>query len=229
MVGNPTLPVNIFLFDLYRSANIGIFLRTNDEYCLAPYGIADTKSEKIANFLKAKVVPASIANSRLLGPLSVMNNNGIVVSRLAEEDEIAGLRRETGLNVAKLESRFTSVGNLICANDHGAVISEVFSEESAKEIEHILKVPTKRMRLGTFVQVGAMLAATNSGAVVHPIANENEIELLASVLGVHPEPATINGGVPFVSSGFVGNSKGILVGSLTRGAEQVILTKAFSR
>lgn len=158
-----------------------------------------------------------------------MNNNGILVSRLAEGDEIASLKEETGLDVAKLESRFTSVGNLICANDHGAAISDVFSEESAKEIEHVLGVPTKRMRIGTFVQIGAMIAATNSGAVVHPVANEHEIDLLASVLGVEPEPATINGGVPFVSSGFVGNSKGILVGSLTRGAEQIILSKAFNR
>ena len=229
MVGSSFLPVDVNLFDLYRSANIGIFLRTNDDYCLVPRGIAETKSSKIEEFLRVQAVPASIASSRLLGPLSVMNNKGMVVSRLVEDEEINGLNRETGLNVARLESRFTSVGNLIAANDHGAVISDVFGEESAREIEHILRVPVKRMRIGTFVQVGAMIAATNTGAIVHPAASEHEIALIASALGFEPEPATINGGVPFVSSGFVGNSKGVLVGSLTRGAELVILSKAFSR
>ncbi|MCL5068320.1 MAG: translation initiation factor IF-6 [Thaumarchaeota archaeon] len=229
MVGSSFLPVDVNLFDLYRSANIGIFLRTNDNYCLVPRGIAETKSDKIEEFLRVRVVPASIASSRLLGPLSVMNNKGIVVSRLVEDEEIHSINRETGLNVARLESRFTSVGNLIAANDHGAVISDVFGEESTREIEQALRVPVKRMRIGTFVQVGAMIAATNTGAIVHPAASEREIALIASALGFEPEPATINGGVPFVSSGFVGNSKGVLVGSLTRGAELVILAKAFSR
>ena len=229
MVGNAALAIDVHLFDLYRSANIGIFLKTNDNYCIAPRGIADTKSGKVEEFLKCRVAKASIANARLLGPLCAMNNNGIIVSRLAEEDEIRSLREETGLEVAKLESRFTSVGNLICANDHGAVISDVFSDESAREIERILRVPIKKMQIGTFVQVGAMIATTNAGAIVHPIANEQELNLIGSALGVDPEPATINGGVPFVSSGFVGNSKGILVGSLTRGAELVILAKAFNR
>ena len=44
----------------------------------------------------------SIGGSRLIGPLSAMNNKGIVLSRLADDDEIKMLRRETGLNVDRL-------------------------------------------------------------------------------------------------------------------------------
>ncbi len=73
-----------------------------------------------------------------------------------------------------------------------------------------------------------MLSATNQGAVIHPIASEEEISRIRGVLGFEPEPATVNGGVPFVASGFVGNSKSILVGAQTRGAELVIVSKAFS-
>ena len=156
-----------------------------------------------------------------------MNNKGIVVSRLTDEEEIRYLKESTGLNVNKLESRFTSVGNLIAANDNGAVISDVFSEESAKEVERTLEVPVKRMRIGTFVQVGAMISVTNAGALVHPAATEQEITAIGSALGFDPEPATVNGGVPFVNSGFVGNSSSILVGGRTRGAELMILGKAF--
>ncbi|MDA4111064.1 MAG: translation initiation factor IF-6 [Thaumarchaeota archaeon] len=218
----------IHLFDIYRSANIGIFLKTNDKFCLVPHGIAKTKSDKIAELLGNTAVPASIASSRLLGPLAALNNRGIVVSRLTDDEEVRHLNSATELNVLKLESRFTSVGNLISANDHGAVISDVFSEESARDVERALEVPVKRMRIGTFVQVGAMISATNSGALVHPIASEQEINTIGKVLGFDPEPATVNGGVPFVGSGFVGNSKSILVGSLTRGSELVILGRAFS-
>jgi translation initiation factor 6 len=215
-------------FDIYRSANIGIFLKANDKFSLVPYGLATTKVEKLTELLGTPTLSASVAGSRLLGPLAALNNRGIVVSRLADDEEIRHLSVETGLNVMKLESRFTSVGNLIAANDHGAIISDVFSEESAKDVERALEVPVTRMRIGTFVQVGAMIAPTDSGAIVHPIATEKEINVIGKALGFDPEPATVNGGVPFVSSGFVANTKSILVGALTRGSELVILGRAFS-
>jgi translation initiation factor 6 len=221
------VPAEIHLFDIYRSANIGIFLRTNDTVCLVPKGLAATKSERLSSLLKVKVLQASVAGSRLLGPLAAMNNKGMVVSRLTDDDEIRYLRESTGLNVSKLESRFTSVGNLIAANDNGAVISDVFSEQSARDVERTLEVPVRRMRIGMMIQVGAMISATNAGALVHPAATEQEIAAIGSALGFEPEPATVNGGVPFVNSGFVGNTNSILVGARTRGAELVILGKAF--
>lgn len=217
----------IHLFDIYRSANIGIFLRASEKFCLVPYGLPKTKSDKISEMLGVNTIPASIAGSRLIGPLSVANSSGIVLSRLSDEEEIKNLILATGQNVVKLESRFTSLGNLISANDHGAVISDVFSDESAKDVERALEVPVKKMRIGSFIQVGAMIYATNSGALVHPAATESEINAIGEILGFDPEPATINGGVPFVSSGIVGNASGVLVGTLTRGSELVILSRAF--
>jgi len=217
----------IHLFDLYRSANIGIFLRANEKFCLVPNGLPKTKTDKIEEMLQVQIIPSSIAGSRLLGPLSVTNSRGIILSRLCDEAEIISLGHLTGQNVLRLESRFTSVGNLISANDNGAIISDVFSDESAKDIERVLGVPVKRMRIGTYIQVGAMISATNSGAIVHPSVSETELNMIGEVLGFDPEPATVNGGVPFVSSGLVGNTKGLLAGTLTRGSEFVILKRAF--
>ncbi|HZW55149.1 MAG TPA: translation initiation factor IF-6 [Nitrososphaerales archaeon] len=222
------MPTPIHLFDIYRSANIGIFLRTNDKFCLVPRGISSTKEEKLQNLLEVKAIQISVGGSRLLGPLVAMNNNGMVLSRFAEDSEVSTLSEATGLDVVRLNSRFTSVGNLISANDIGAVISDVFGDESTRAIRDTLKVPVQKMRIASFIQVGAMLSATNQGAVIHPIASEEEISRIRGVLGFEPEPATVNGGVPFVASGFVGNSKSILVGAQTRGAELVIVSKAFS-
>jgi translation initiation factor 6 len=221
------VPPEIHLFDIYRSPNIGIFLRTNDKYCLVPRGLAETKRERLEPLLQAQAIQISIAGSRLLGPLIAMNNNGIIVSRLAEDEEIEALREFTGLNVEKLNSRFTSVGNLITANDNGAIISDIFSDESMKTIQRVLGVPVKKMRIANYVQLGSTVCATNGGSIVHPIATEAEINEIRLTLRVDPEPATVNGGVPFVGSGFVGNTKGILVGNSTRGGELVIIGRAF--
>ncbi len=218
----------IHLFDIYRSANIGIFLKANEKFCLVPHGLAMTKRDKINELLHVQTIPSSVAGSRLLGPLAAINSHGMIISRLSDDEEVRQLVASTGLNVLKLESRFTSVGNLISANDHGAIISDVFSEESANEVERVLEVPVKRMRIGSFIQVGAMIAATNSGILVHPAASESEINVIREIMGFEPEPATVNGGVPFVSSGLVGNSAVVLVGAQTRGSELIILGRAFS-
>jgi translation initiation factor 6 len=218
---------DIHLFDIYRSANIGIFLKANEKFCLVPYGLPKTKNDKIVELLGVKTIPASIGGSRLLGPLSSANSKGIILSRLSEDEEVRNLAESTEQNVLRLESRFTSIGNLMTANDHGAIISDVFSDESARDVERALEVPVRKMRIGSFIQVGAMISATNSGALVHPIATESEINAIGETLGFDPEPATINGGVPFVSSGFVGNTSGVLVGTQTRGSELVILSRAF--
>ncbi len=221
------MPPEIHLFDIYRSANIGIFLKANEKFCLIPLGLADTKAQRIHQLLKVETIAVSVAGSRLLGPLVAMNSNGIIVSRLADDQEILHLGRATGLKIHRLESRFTSVGNLIAVNDTGAIVSDVFGEESAREIESTFGVPVKRMRIDNFIQVGSMIAVTNEGAIIHPAAADQEVTGVGSVIGFEPEPATINGGVPFVSSGFIGNSKSILVGARTRGAELVILGRAF--
>ena len=218
---------DIHLFDIYRSANIGIFLRANEKFCLVPAGLPNTKIDKIVEMLHVKTIPTSIAGSRLLGPLSVANSKGIILSRLSDDEEVKNLSQTSGQNVLRLESRFTSVGNLIAANDRGAIISDVFSNDSAKEVESTLEVPVRRMRIGSFIQVGAMISATNSGALVHPIASETELNAIGETLGFDPEPGTINGGVPFVSSGMVGNTSGVLIGTLTRGSELIILSRAF--
>ena len=120
------------------------------------------------------------------------------------------------------------MGNLISTNDRGAMISDVFGEESTKTIENVLEVPVKRIRISGYIQVGAMISATNSGALVHPAANEEEMKIISETLGLEPEPATVNGGVPFISSGFVGNTKSIMLGGQTRSAELVIASRAFS-
>ncbi len=41
------------------------------------------------------------------------------------------------------------------------------------------------------------------------------------------EPVTVNGGVPFLSSGIVANTKSVVVGNLTSGPELIMLSRIF--
>jgi len=218
--------MGLYLVELYRSPNIGIFLRTNDACLLAPKGIASTKSSKIAEELKVTPCFVSIEGTRLIGPLAVMNNNGIIVSRLAEDYEVKEIASQTGIPVAKFSSKFTAVGNLVAANDKGAIVSPILEAEAVAQVRAILGVEVRRMTIEEYVQVGALIVATNSGAAVYPKLSEKEVQEVGTALGVEAYPTSINGGIPFLSSGIVANSQNAVVGNLTTGPELIFLTKA---
>lgn len=168
----------------------------------------------------------SVANTRLIGPMTAMNNNGILVPSIATDEEILTLKG-TGLNVDRLNSRFTAIGNLISTNDNGALVSPLFKGEVDQQVRDALGVPVHSMTVGGYIQTGSMIVATNSGAVVHPKATEEEIKVISETLQVQVEPVTVNGGTPFLSSGILANSKSVIVGTSTSGPELIMFSRIF--
>ncbi|MGD9534179.1 MAG: translation initiation factor IF-6 [Candidatus Nitrosocosmicus sp.] len=212
---------------MYKSPNVGIFAKSNDQFVLLPFGYAETKLKKITEIMETEPIYVSIAGNRIIGPMVVLNNNGMILPSTASEDELIYLKRLTGLNVAKLDSKYTAVGNLISTNDKGAIISPLFKGEFDKYIGDILGVEVHTMSVAEFNQTGSTVVSTNSGAGVHPKATEQEVEVISSVLKVEAEPLTINGGIPYLSSGMIWNSKSLIVGTLTTGPELIMLSRAF--
>jgi translation initiation factor 6 len=206
---------------------VGIFAKSNDSIVLLPYGYAETKSKKLVDYLEVEPIFVSIAGNRLIGPMVVLNNNGMILPSLASDDEITYLKQVTGLNVARLDSKLTAIGNLISANDHGAIVSPLFKGEFDKQIEDILGINVHTMAIADFNQTGSMLVSNNYGAGIHPKASEKEIEIVSSILKVDVEPLTINGGIPYLSSGIICNSKSLVVGSITTGPELIMLSRGF--
>jgi len=220
--------MGLHLVDIYRSPNIGIFLKANDRFILVPKGLAQTKSDKLSSSLEVSAVPTSIAESRLLGPLASMNNNGILLSRLAESTELAEMKAATGLNVARLNSRFTAVGNLVAANDRFAVVSPLLDANAVSQVKDVLGTEAEVMSLKEYSQVGSLIVATNRGAAVYPGLDEREVDRIGALYGVEASPTSVNRGVPYVASGIVANSKNAVVGSQTTGPELVFITRALS-
>src|ERR671939_298788 len=222
------LCLGIFKYDVYKSPNIGLFVRANDRIIIVPFGFAETKTAKLMEYLQVEdEVCASVGGTRLIGPMTVMNNNGILVPSIASDEEIEILRKASGLNVERLKSKFTAIGNLISTNDNGALLSPLFEGEIDQQVQDVLGVPINSMTVGGFIQTGSMVVATNTGAAIHPKATEEEIKVISESLQVQVEPVTVNGGTPFLSSGIIANSKSVIVGKLTSGPELIMISRAF--
>lgn len=221
------MDMDIIKYDVYRGPNLGVYITVNDSIGLVPMGFAKTKSDKLAEFLNIEIHNTAIANTRLIGALSIMNNKGILLPTTAYQNEYDYLKKETDLQVGVLDTKFNALGNVICANDKGAIVSPWLSKQDCKKISDVLGVEVIQKRIAGFNQTGVVLIANATGAAIHPEADEEDMKVIANVLGVKIEQCSINNGIPYVSSGILANNHCIVVGSLTTGPEIMMLTRAF--
>ena len=219
--------MDIIKYDVYRQPNIGVFINVNDTIGLVPMGFAETKANKLAEYLNVEIFHTAIANTMLIGTLSVMNNKGILLPSTAYQDEYDYLKNETDLEVGVLDTKFNALGNVICANDKGAIVSPALSKEDCKVISDVMGVEVLQKKIAGSHLSGVSLKANNTGGVIHPEAEEKDIKIIVDLLSVNVEQTSINGGVPYVTSGILANNHCIIVGSMTSGSEIMNLTRAF--
>jgi translation initiation factor 6 len=151
----------------------------------------------------------------------------MLLPRNCLEEELSHLKKSTGLNVDILETKHNAIGNLICVNDKGGIMSPMIPNEFVKKVEDVLGIEVLQKRIAGYHQAGAMVVATSNGGIIHPDTEEDDIKKFSEILGVELEPATINCGTPYLASGILANNKSLVVGTLTNGPELVMLTKAF--
>ena len=219
--------MDIIKYDIYNGPNIGIYSVVNDDFVFLPRGFSDGKSEKISKYLQVNPLEISVANTRALGILMVVNNHGILLPSTCSEGEFEEIQKNTDLNIGILDVKNNALGNMMSVNDKAGVVSPLIPNEELQKIQDTLDIEVMQFKIAGFQQVGAVLSTSQNGAVVHPETDDEDIKTISNLLGVKIEAATINGGIPFVSSGILANNKAVVVGSLTNGPEIMMLTRAF--
>ncbi|MGQ0772620.1 MAG: translation initiation factor IF-6 [Nitrososphaerota archaeon] len=220
--------MDIYKYDVYRGPNIGVYTKVNDSFVFVPNGFAQTKAETLAKYLKVEYLFTSVASTRLIGALMVVNNHGMLLPSTCSQWEVDYLKKSTGLNVGVLDTKHNALGNLMCVNDKGGVISPKIPIESLKYIQDILDIEVIQKKVAGYHQAGVMICANKNGGIIHPETDDEDIKTISDVLRVKLEPATINGGIPYISSGILANNKAIVVGNFTNGPEIMMLTRAFT-
>ncbi|RLE99000.1 MAG: translation initiation factor IF-6 [Thermoprotei archaeon] len=206
----------------FGNPNIGVYVAISDRVALIPADAPEKVERALSKNLGVRVVRASVQDSPLLGVLCAMNSHGVVVGRLVRERELELLKRVLGdeMNIEVLDIKETALGNLVLANDKGAVVSPLLPRHVVSRISDALDVEAVQMRLGRSYLVGALGVATNKGVLLCPLASDEEVEQVIDVLKVSKGGVgTVNRGNVFVRSGLVANSRGALVGFETTGPE----------
>lgn len=214
------------LFNLFGSASIGVYSLATDEIVMVPPQISKNKAQKLGEWLKAKVVITTIGESVLIGALACANSKGIVLPHFTQEKEIAAIKSASDINVTVMEAKKTAYGNLILANDYGAIVDPRLRKGDVKKIEDTLGVEAVPGEIAGLPYVGSLATATNKGVLAHPLLKEEEQKILKDVLKVHVDVGTVNCGIPYVATGLIGNKWGAVAGFMTTGPEMFIIGQA---
>ena len=157
----------------------------------------------------------------------VVNNHGVLLPSTCSEGELEHIKKNTDLNVEILDVKNNALGNMMSVNDKGGIVSPLIPKEDLQIIKDVLDIEVMQFKIAGFQQVGAVMTASENGIVVHPETDDEDMKTISNLLGGNIEAATINGGIPFVSSGILANNNAVVVGTLTNGPEIMMLTRAF--
>lgn len=206
------------MIDYKKNPNIGVVAVANDSIAIVPQDSPKEFVEGIADELKVDIIRTNICGASVVGALVAINNSGVLVNSHIYEGELKILK-ENGVNLGVVDDRLNALGNLILANDKGAVVAKGFKKSSLKIIEDVLNCEVVEMEIESYRTVGSLGVANNRGAVLHPMLSEDVLREIEDVLKVNVDVGTVNRGVGFVKTGAIANNKGIVVGNLTTGIE----------
>ncbi|MFX0107093.1 MAG: translation initiation factor IF-6 [Candidatus Hodarchaeota archaeon] len=212
-------------YDFEGDSNVGAFGIATDRFTFVSPNMSEDALNTIERVFNLPLVQSTIATLDAVGLVCVANSNGILVPYTTNDDELAALKEYTDIRVDWIDDRMTALGNIVLANDNGAICHPDFNSKAREKISDALGVEVVPGTVARLPIVGANTVATSRGAVVHPMATSDEIDQIAQLLKVHVEVGTVNRGSPYASLGVMANLDGMIVGSDTTGVELAHLSQ----
>jgi translation initiation factor 6 len=150
---------------------------------------------------------ATIAGTRIVGRLTAGNKRGLLVPTTTTDQELQHLRNSIpdAVKIQRIEERLSALGNVICCNDHVALVHPDIERETEEIIADALGVEVFRQTIADNVLTGSYMALSNQGGIVHPKTSIQDQDELSSLLQVPLVAGSVNRGSAVVGAGMVVN------------------------
>ncbi|MCL2288990.1 MAG: translation initiation factor IF-6 [Candidatus Bathyarchaeota archaeon] len=218
--------MTVYLSSIVGNPSIGVYSLTTENITIIPRAMPKQKAQEIADWLKTKLVYTPISGSALIGAFICANSNGMILPNSVLDEELDEIRSAFDGTITIMETKKTAYGNLILANDKGAVADPRIKPDDIKKIADTLGVEVLQTEIAGLPYVGSLATATNKGVLAHPLLKDAERKILEQTLKVPVDVGTINCGIPYVGTGLLANSHGAVAGSMTTGPEMFIIGNA---
>jgi len=217
----------IYRASIRNNPFIGVYVAAGGGVAIVPPAAPRSFVSRLEDLLSLKVAQSTIGGVSAVGAMAVMNSNGVAIPAIVGDEELS-LLKDMGIRIVIVESKLNCLGNLVCANDYGAVASPILPKEVIASLRDALGVEVSQLTIAGHNVVGSLLVATDSGALAHPSVSEDEKDGLRELLKVKVDAGTINGGFKYVRAGIILGPKGALVGEATTGPELMLIQEALA-
>ncbi len=201
--------------NFYGDPNIGLYGFATDKYCII--GMQQKANKKLKKILGVPMHISSAMHTSFASLFAAGNSFGLIVPKILEDYELDSLKKLFG-NVLVIDTDYTAIGNLILLNDRGVVLSPLLRKHN-NEIAKFFDLPCEVAKIAGTVIVGGAAIATNEGCLMHPQVKAVDKKIIEDTLQVDADIGTVNFGSPFVKSGIIANSNGIVVSEACSGPE----------
>jgi translation initiation factor 6 len=192
---------------------IGVYCAASTKYAFVPRDIEGALFDAIRESLFVEAIRFSVGGATIVGSLTAMNSNGVVLSNFASEDEISLIPKE--LEVAKMQEKFNASGNNILVTDRAAMVHPGVSGDTLATLRDVLGVEVVRGTIAGISTVGSVALATGKGIICHPRATDDNVANLRGLFKVPVTLATLNYGTPWLGACAIANDRGAVVGEKT--------------
>lgn len=215
-----------------NSNEVGVFATLTNSYALVATG-GSMNFYSVFESELADIIPichTTIAGTRIVGRLTAGNRKGLLVPTSTTDQELQHLRNSLPdeVKIQRIEERLSCLGNVICCNDHVALVHPDIEAETEEIISDVLGVEVFRQTIGSDnVLTGSYCALSNQGGIVHPKTSIQDQDELSSLLQVPLVAGSINRGSPVVGAGMVVNDWLAVTGLDTTATELSIIESVF--
>jgi len=216
----------VYLSSVVGSPSVGVYSLVTDKVVIVPKLVPLKKAERLGEWLKVKLIHTSVGGSVLVGALACANSNGILLPHFVRDEEISAIKSVFDGIITVTETKKNAYGNMVLANDRGAIVDPRVKETQVKQISETLGVETVPSEIAGLPYVGSLAVATNQGVLAHPLLKDSERTVLEDLLKVPVDVGTVNCGIPYVKTGLICNSHAAVAGSMTTGPEMFIIGNA---
>jgi translation initiation factor 6 len=214
-------------YRIMGSDYLGVFATATDKHLFAGSGLTEHNRQILSDTLGVGCIDFRISGSDLVGLFSKANSNGIMLSNLALEEEVAVLKgHNPGINIGVFDSDLNALGSNILVNDKLAIVNPDYSQKDIKEMADIFDVEIIKKGIGGFKTVGAGSILTNRGLAINNRASEKDKEEWDELTGFNSIRTTANTGSLYIGLAVVANSKAVVVGDSTTGYEMARIVEA---
>lgn len=214
-----------------NSNEVGVFSNLTNTYCLVAIGGSENFYSMFESELNGLVtlLHTTIAGTRIVGRLTAGNKNGLLLPTQTTDNELMHIRNSLPdtIKIQRVEERLSALGNVICCNDHIALVHPNIERETEEIISDVLGVEVLHQTIGGNVLVGTYCSLSNRGALVHPKTSVEDIDELSQLLQVPVVAGTVNRGSSHVGSGIVVNDWSSFVGYDTTSTELSVIESIF--